>query len=130
MTRLQLYVKQLGELRSGSKTVKTDDGKEETREWQAREAWLEEFDPGKLHFLKQEDWWEETPLNEGAFWQAFEGRDVLLDYVEYDGRFHKRTDDLFGLSLDYYHRFEEWKYVVGAQFFDSRLKKLKQPKRK
>ena len=90
----------------------------------------EEFDFGKLHFLKQEDWWEETPLNEGAFWQAFGGKDVLLDYVEYDGRFHKRTDALFGLSLDYYHRFEKWQYVFGGQYLDSRFKKLKRAKRK
>ena len=78
----------------------------------------------------QEDWWEETPLNEGAFWQAFGGKDVLLDYVEYDGRFHKRTDALFGLSLDYYHRFEKWQYVFGGQYLDSRFKKLKRAKRK
>ena len=49
MTKVQLFVKQLGDIRSGTKTVMTDDGKEETREWQAREAWLEEFDPDKQH---------------------------------------------------------------------------------
>lgn len=90
----------------------------------------EEFDIGKLHFLKQAGWLEEASFPGYDFDEAFYGKDVLLDYVEYDGRFHMRTGDVFGLSLDYYHRFEERRCVLDAQYLDSRLKKLKRPKRK
>ena len=86
MRKVQLYVKQLGELRSGSKTVMTDDGKEETREWQAREAWLEEFDPGKQRpesvavRLRGKD----TALEVGQIVEL-----TLCTYArEYNGRFY------------------------------------------
>lgn len=75
----------------------------------------EEFDMGKLHFLNCGEWWdrEEFPCE---CQEAFQCQDVLLEYVEYDGRFIERQEP--DLS------FTPWKYIYCAKFSDAAFQEL------
>lgn len=69
----------------------------------------EEFDIKKLHFLCEGDWWDcDFGLMDECF-NALRGMDVLLEVVEYDGRFYRMQDPFFVPG---------WKDFGGAKFLD------------
>jgi hypothetical protein len=81
----------------------------------------EEFDIGKLHFFNCGEWWVDISDRQflgsnldSSLRNAFEGKDVLLDYVEYDGRFFERID------ADMYF----WQFIFGSVFLDDALIEL------
>ena len=63
----------------------------------------EQFDINKLHFIWDGDWWDTYIAEEcDGFSETFEGHDIMLDCVEYDGRIYHRTVWEFVPGLKYY----------------------------
>jgi len=74
----------------------------------------EEFDIKKLHFISESDWFDGDPFID-EFCEAFNGSDVLLMVVEYDGKFYPLSDSEFVPG---------WKAYSGGRFFDLELEEL------
>ena len=69
----------------------------------------EEFDIKKLHFLCDEDWFDCDFGLVDECCNALNGMNVLLEVVEYDGRFYRMQDPFFVPG---------WKDFGGAKFLD------------
>ena len=62
----------------------------------------EEFDINKLHFFCESSWWDchvcELP---DELTEIFESNDVLLDFIEYDGKIYCNSNVSFAPGYKY-----------------------------